>query len=88
MNRAQYLNALHAVRVAARSVDMLPEYAPDRECERRYTLYSAAIARCPTGLTLRGPQHGRFALDAQFPAWFRRREDLRIRRARASQVAA
>lgn len=86
MNRRQYLHARHVVRDAGRSVDLLPEYVPDLEFDRRYALYTAAIARCPTGLTLQGPRRGRDAMYAQFPAWSRRREDLGIRRAREAQA--
>lgn len=85
MNRRQYLDARHVVRDTGRSVDLLPDTASDRELERRYALYRAAIARCPTGLTLQGPRRGRDAMGVQFPAWFKRREDLRIRRALEAQ---
>lgn len=74
MNRVQYLHARHVVRDTGRCVDLLSECAPDRELERRYALYTAAIARCPTGLTLHGARHGREAMYAQFPQWARRRE--------------
>lgn len=84
MNRRQYLHARHDVRSTGRSVDLLSEMVSDRECDRRYALYAAAIARCPTGLTLQGPRRGKDAMYAQFRAWFSRHEDLRIRRARAA----
>jgi len=85
MNRAQYRAARRAVRFMGRNVDLLSETASDRECDRRYALYTAAIARCPTGLTLQGSRRGKDAMYAQFHAWFVRREDLRIRRARKAR---